>query len=259
MANEKHMYATIAGGYSNAGEDPERWQFGVRLALVFGVVSDVDTLPNNWDVVPNTDSTTSGDWGITTNWSADGPASATFNPQSYMTDYLLPSVLAYVANPVFGADSFIDLVKLYAIGTNGLVIGGRSCTATATTPAAGDVGGDTLPLQNSVVISTRTLVIGRRGRGRWYMPCLTTNSLGAHGRLTSTATGNQLASAKAFLEGLAFASVAAGDPHVKAIVTGKPYTEYGVITGVQVGDVVDTQRRRRRQLVEVRVSDTVDT
>jgi len=41
---------------------------------------------------------------------------------------------------------------------------------------------------------------------------------------------------------------------VKPIVTGAPWTHYGVITSVNVGNVADSQRRRRRQLVEARTS-----
>jgi hypothetical protein len=37
-------------------------------------------------------------------------------------------------------------------------------------------------------------------------------------------------------------------------VTGKPYSSYGQITGMSVGDIYDAQRRRRRQLVETRVT-----
>jgi hypothetical protein len=45
--------------------------------------------------------------------------------------------------------------------------------------------------------------------------------------------------------------------HIDAIVTGSPYQKYGRINAVRVGEVVDTQRRRRRQLAENYISVSV--
>jgi len=55
---------------------------------------------------------------------------------------------------------------------------------------------------------------------------------------------------KAFLEGIAVTGGVGHSEWALPIVTGKPYDNYAVVTSVQVGDVMDTQRRRRRQLVE---------
>ena len=48
MADEKHLLLTISGGYTDSTLSGEIWQVGLRLALVYGTVDDVGTLPNSW-------------------------------------------------------------------------------------------------------------------------------------------------------------------------------------------------------------------
>jgi hypothetical protein len=57
-----------------------------------------------------------------------------------------------------------------------------------------------------------------------------------------------------FMEDLAYSGVGGLSAHVRPVVTGVPYEQYGVVKAVRVGNIVDTQRRRRNRLSEVYVS-----
>jgi len=159
-------------------------------------------------------------------------------------------VNVWAASNSIPAHCFTDQVKANPVGSDGKVIGENFCLAVSSPAVDGTLGGNLLPLQNTVVASWGTRVLGAKGRGRIYTPGVTTNSLTADGDLTSTAYGNQLANNIALLEGIAFNGPLITDFSILPIVTGKPYTNYGVIRTVRVGSRVDTQRRRRRQLTE---------
>lgn len=248
MADEKHMYAVFGGSWEDPEDQPEIWQFGVRLALVFGTIDPLGTLPNNWDVIPRADTDTSGDWDVTTLWSVDGPGIESFDAQSYMEDFLIPSFEAYLGTDAFSLQAKADFIKLSPIGPDGLVIDQRTCLAATNTDVHGSLGGSILPLQNSICVSTRTPVIGRKGRGRFYLPSPAVSLVDSKGRLASGVAAAFAGLASDFIEGLTYSGPTSGDAHVHAIVTGSPWTHYGLIDSVRVDDVVDTQRRRRNQL-----------
>ena len=116
-------------------------------------------------------------------------------------------------------------------------------------PVAGGGGTQTLPDQNALVVSTETGLSGRSGHGRFYLPCTALSQLPA-GRVSSVVTGNVSTAAAAFITALngitstGFTMPAVG---IQSLVrTDYPFA----IVSVKVGDVVDTQRRRRDKLVE---------
>lgn len=257
MANEKHLLMTFGGQYTSSSLTPEIWQCGIRLVLVFGTIDDSGTLPSNWDVVPASEVDTDGNWDNTNVFSVDGPGLATFNPLSWMKDYAQPSLEAFLSTDSFSSTTTLTFIKLSPINASGAVIGGRTCLSEANTSLTGAQTGNRLPPQLSVGVSWQTPVIGRRGRGRIYLPSNASSQLTSAGRLDTTPQGNSRDQAITLLEGLAYAATGPSDAHVKPIVTGDPWTDYGVITSVRVGDILDTQRRRRDQLAEVYVSDVV--
>lgn len=250
MAGEKHLYLTFGGTYEDSTEGTEIWQFGVRCALVFGLVDDIGTLPNNWTVAPDAASSTSGDWDIVNQFQVNGPGIPDFDPMSYMTDQVIPAWETYLATDSFSIDCKATFIKIAPIAQGGTTILARTCTATANADVHGGLGGNHLPLQNSIAISTQTPVVGRRGRGRWYLPAPAVSLIGTKGLLASGVNAAFAETAATFLEDLGFTTIGTDEPRVRPIVTGDPYEQYGRISSVRVGSVVDTQRRRRDQLVE---------
>lgn len=125
----------------------------------------------------------------------------------------------------------------------GLSIANRS------TPLYGNVA-PRMGFQNAIVVSVRTNTPGGRGRGRIYWPCPAV-TLGVDTRIPSATVTSFLADMKTYL--LAMRSALATsfptigfDLAVRSTVSAT--TPHAV--RIQVGDVVDTQRRRRDTLPE---------
>lgn len=106
-----------------------------------------------------------------------------------------------------------------------------------------------LPFQVAEVISLRTDLATRSGRGRFYLPPLVTTSMDS-GRMAASSQLILLDAASSMMSTLNTAML---EPVVysRSTLAGTP------ITSIDVGDVYDTQRRRRDQLVEVRMSEAV--
>lgn len=88
-----------------------------------------------------------------------------------------------------------------------------------------------------------------------YVPGFTTPATNMPGRLDSAVQTNTLNKQKDLLEACAWTSTvppAEVQIAIWPIVTGGAWTDYALINQVQVGNVVDTQRRRRNKLVEAR-------
>lgn len=114
---------------------------------------------------------------------------------------------------------------------------------------AGSSAGETLPPQLSIVCSCRTALATRAGRGRMYLPPFTTSVVTA-GRLTGAAqTAIKLACQK-MLQSLVTATYV-------PTVWHRAHVSFDNIVSIDIGDVYDTQRRRRNKLIETRASATL--
>jgi len=106
-----------------------------------------------------------------------------------------------------------------------------------------------LPPQNAIVVSLRTNEPTRAGRGRFFLPSPVVTTV-IDQRLDSAAQGDILNGALAMLN------------HMKGlgltpVVFHRNNSLVSPIVTIDVGDVFDTQRRRRNKLVETRVSATL--
>jgi len=106
-----------------------------------------------------------------------------------------------------------------------------------------------LPPQNSIVVSTRSTTPTRAGRGRFFLPSPVVTTV-IDQRLDSAAQTDVLNGALAMLN------------HMKGLSLVPTVYHRGLNSGanivsIDVGDVFDTQRRRRNKLVETRVSATL--
>jgi hypothetical protein len=265
MTGEKHMRLTINGDYVSATPlGGEVWACNLRLALVFGTVSDLGTFPTNWDVDPHFDSHTETDWTTDTTWQANGPLTTSFDPESYLTDYVMPTLASWMPHTTHHGIARVTGASLYPCGTLGTAIGGNVAHGTFLTPVSGTGSGNSLPLENTVVLSWGTNRLGPKGRGRIYSPVPPTSILTGTGIIDATLQGDYLANGKALIEGLSYSGSGGTNPHVRVVVTGpsdsggiSPFTQYATINQIRVGEVVDTQRRRRNKQPEAYVSDDI--
>ena len=106
--------------------------------------------------------------------------------------------------------------------------------------------GNSLPNDVAVVVSLRTNLANRRGRGRFYLPSLVATTLTAAGRLDPTAQQNivdSLANAWNGYTGI-------GDP----VVYSRTQRTIEDVISFDVGDLFDTQRRRENKVSQSRIS-----
>lgn len=140
-----------------------------------------------------------------------------------------------------GVDGVV-MDELSSFGTN--VSQGRTSLALVGTSVT-----EPLPPQCAMVVSLRTIEPTRAGRGRFYLPSPVVGTV-IDQRLDSAAQGDVLHGALAMLN------------HMKGlgltpVVFHRNNSLVSPIVTIDVGDVFDTQRRRRNKLVETRVSATL--
>lgn len=119
--------------------------------------------------------------------------------------------------------------------------------------AGGNNGGlqnPTKPFQTSLVFSLRTGLAGGSRRGRLYLPCLGGSISTSTLRLTSPTTTDLVGAMAGYL-GDVQAAINAELEETYALAVRSPTlgTETAV-TSIQVGDILDTQRRRRDKATE---------
>ena len=130
------------------------------------------------------------------------------------------------------------------------VVNGKNFAQVSSSPAlAGTGSGAALPPQTAICVSLTTASPTRFGRGRFFLPApIVTES--TVGRINSTAQGQVLAAAVGMLQSMA------GDGY-PVVIFHKGSLTTTVVTGVNVGDVFDTIRRRRDKLVEARMKSAI--
>ena len=116
--------------------------------------------------------------------------------------------------------------------------------------ALAGTGTAALPPQSAVVCSIRTNTAGGSGRGRIYWPAMG-QGLGANGRVGNPTTALLVADFKAYLMGIR-SDLAAAFPTIGFDLAVRSKTTHTTPHAVrlQVGNVIDTQRRRRDALAE---------
>jgi hypothetical protein len=122
-------------------------------------------------------------------------------------------------------------------------------TASSATVMVG-VGSTAMPSQSAMVISIRTDTPGGSGRGRLYWPCLV-KGLDNAGKVPTVDVASFIADAKAYLLGIR-SDLATSFPTIgfDLAVRSKTTKTTPHAVRIQVGSVVDTQRRRRDAAVE---------
>lgn len=104
--------------------------------------------------------------------------------------------------------------------------------------------GQSLPFQCALGVSWKTDLATRAGRGRIYLPPISVSNMAA-GRVGASSVTGIVAAVNAFWGALDTAGLA-------LVIRHKAIHSSTTVTGGNVGNVIDTQRRRRNKLVEVR-------
>lgn len=131
--------------------------------------------------------------------------------------------------------------------TDGLI---AISTQTSTTVTPG-TGGIVMPVQSAAVLSLRTDTPGASGRGRLYWPVLAASLDTTTGRINAASLATFFSDFKLYLQGIRSDLATAFPPIAFDLaVRSKTTKTTPHVTRIQVGNVVDTQRRRRDALPE---------
>lgn len=253
----QHVYLVVQGSYSAPLLATEVWQIGMRFRVSNTPADDFGLLPTDVDWADASDVIDATNWVVETNYEADLPLGSSFQPQTWLDQIAGQAVDDWIGtSSMFPTTTRIDRLVAYGM-TDGKVheVGAGPAKATLTYKTAfrptGSSSSDSLPPQNSIVASLVTPVSGRKGKGRFYMPAPPETLVSVPGGLLSSgACTNQATAASTLLSNLAIDQTVPIPIYLNAIVTGAPWTKYGKVTGVRVGNVIDTQRRRRAQITE---------
>lgn len=138
-------------------------------------------------------------------------------------------------------------IQRITTGEISLLTGQQQTLRESNVDIAGTSEANALPADVAIVVSLRSPVANRTGRGRFYLPQPTTDALTAVGRLDETA---QSTIVDALLAAWTQANAAGESP----VIYSRTQRATREITSFNVGDLFDTQRRRENALTENRVS-----
>ena len=138
-------------------------------------------------------------------------------------------------------------IQRITTGEISLLTGQQQTLRESNVDIAGTSTSNSLPADVAIVVSLRSPVANRTGRGRFYLPQPTTNALTAVGRIDETA---QSTIVDALLAAWTQANAAGENP----VIYSRTQRATREITSFNVGDLFDTQRRRENALTENRVS-----
>jgi hypothetical protein len=111
------------------------------------------------------------------------------------------------------------------------------------------LGSSPHPFQVSCVSSLRTARAGASGRGRLYWPTLGMTLATSTARPTAATVTSFMSGVKTYLSAIESA-IEVTLTGVALCVWSRKLQQVNVVTQIQVGDVLDVQRRRRDQLIE---------
>jgi hypothetical protein len=146
-------------------------------------------------------------------------------------------------------------VKIAPVAVGG-AYAAPSAIYTFTTPLAGTSSTGTTPPEVALAVSLRAPVIGRRGRGRIYVPALGLTGLAADGTVSSAAQ-SAFAAAMVTLVGNLDNPPGVEDYGPRTSVMSATSTTAVRPSQVRVGNHFDVQRRRQHQVAESYATSTL--
>jgi len=165
------------------------------------------------------------------------------------------------ANSHISGDWKTEGVKLALFNTDGHTDLDNVKTSFYATPISGGEGGGSLPPQVSLSAQLASDVgRGLAAKGRMYLPGVRTPISSTTGKIGATEAGQIALTLKTFLDAVNGSIDAAGTVVLASkgrITGGGAAPVNAVVTKVRVGDVYDTQRRRRNGLTETYQTQTI--
>lgn len=256
MAALQHVYVTAHGQYTDAAWTEERAQFGLRLCI-----ADVTAQPAkgsqfspllSGDVVGDSGSETGTHGTLTRTWTARlGPVGSTDNADAAWQIDLAEDVWIFLDSLKTNVDDGFRWthVKIAPILASGQY-GAPAAIYQFTTAIVGQDVTKAMPPECAIAVTWRANVLGRRGRGRIYMPGFTSgNALNSDGTVSSGFRTTLSSNAKTMILNL---DNPPGTPDYGPIVAVMSAGSSTAVrpAQVRVGSHWDSQRRRQQQMAE---------
>lgn len=255
MPNLHHAYVTAHGSYSTGSWLGESAQIGVRLPFALAVSAPdkgaIWTPAEGGEITADfgTQTGTNGTLSKTFTARVGAPGSAVNLDAGMQIDIaedvrtFLNSIRAYQ----YSAFRWTH-VKISAVDPTGAVPVASSIY-TLTSPLVGSLT-TALPPQVAMALSLRANLVGRRGRGRVYVPALAQSVLASDGTIAATPSNTMRAAFKTLIDDL---QALPGTPAYIPIVSVMSSDSDTAVRPVEVrtGSRLDTIQSRRRQVDEV--------
>lgn len=254
MSNLHHAYVTAHGSYPSGSWLGESAQIGLRLPFVLAASApDKGAIfePVVGGAIASDFGSQAGTNGILskTFTARVGPVGSVVNLDAGMQIDLAEDVWAFL-NAIKTHQSNLfrwTHVKISAVDEAGATPVASSIY-TFTAPLVGG-GTSSLPPQVAMALSTRANLVGRRGRGRVYVPALGQSVLASDGTINSSSANSLRASFKTLIDAL---QALTGSPLYIPIVSVMSSDSATAVRPVEVrtGSRLDTIQSRRRQVAE---------
>lgn len=243
----------------------EQWQIGLRLAVVPKI--GAPQMGDTFDLAPSAAAerkSVNGSYvaaaaGIgTIDFSQTWDAQWNYAPESFafhldQMKAVVEQILAYQAAMLskFSSKTRLTSVKIAPISALGEYSAGAS-EFRLRTPKAGSGGGNVLPPELAIAQSVGADILGRRGRGRWYLGGLTADTaLSPDGTVAPAYATAANAAAKGLIDGIQGIDNAIPSAGQLLFVTTSATATTAVRPSyVRMGNHCDAQRRRQHQVVE---------
>jgi hypothetical protein len=166
---------------------------------------------------------------------------------------LASAVVSYHTNPamVIASAAKLTFVKANKIGVDGKYVEGNTYVAPIANLGGASVTDPRYPTQVSLAVSLTTgFSRGPAHRGRFYLP-MPNLQMSSDGRLSQSDVQAAATRSKIFIDDINSLLAGVSSPLRVAVMsrkTGAPAQR--AVSGVEIGRVLDTQRRRRSKMVE---------
>lgn len=262
MVAVSHLYLTAHGGWTSGPWAGEIAQIGLRLmpmATPGGSFTPMVTLERDIDVTPSFAQQDTTNTHAEVNWTgrSQGTPGATIGAQEQGQ---LAEAMYTFCSTIKGAQALqfrwthVKLAGIYPLNGEGKYATPAS-SFTFKTPVAPTLT-NTMPPQDAICVSLRTNVVGRRGRGRVFIPGATVNALTADG-LVASATRTLLANAMVNLVDSLENSTFGNDGSYRVVICSAGSTTGVIPREVRVGDEWDSQRSRENARNETYTTITI--
>lgn len=253
----QHVYVTAHGEYTAASWLGEKAQMGLRIA----VFSDGEVpakgaffslSPEHGNVAVDTGTLAGTNGTLTKTWTARlGPTGSTENADGTWQVDLAEDMRTFLV--ALAATQYTGFrwthIKIAPIEANG-DYAAPSATYQFTTPVVGgSTGSFALPPEVALAVSLRAPVIGRRGRGRMYLPGLCTAWLADQGVVNPTPRGTVQTALVALVGNLENAP-GLEEQHPTVVVMSAGSGVAVRPSEVRIGNHHDVQKRRQQQVAE---------